>query len=135
MPARTSRRRPSGQQLCFSDDFFDTPLPAPARSVTECTAGASRRLPVDPPPVQAPPAFNRSDHDDFTTPANAYEMRARLRNSLTALSTATLLMVRHAPDSKVVGELSAIMRRQITLLTCQIQTLEDIASHCESAEL
>ena len=122
MHHRAPVRRVPSRQLSFSDAIFSAEHSAQPSASMRAAALAPR-----PETAQLDTAVH--------APSNAYELRAGLRNSLTALSTATALLIRHAPDSKMVGELSAVMLRQIDFLAQQIQKLEGIAAHCEAAEI
>ena len=129
-PSR-SRRQARGPQLSFGDDFFfSLPAATPAVRDKDCRVRATVASSAGPgrASLAAEDAAARAT-------SNAYELRACMRNSLTALTAATALLVRHAPDSKVVGELSAVMLRQIDVLAQQVHVLEAIAVHCESAPI
>lgn len=126
MRTRTRQNPPAHRQLSFGDLLFcaePSPVPPGARPQAA--------------PDLRPAAQAAGTQGEWAAhaPSNAYELRANMRNCLAALSTTTALMLRHAPASPQVGELSAVMRRQIEMLTQQIGAMEGISAHCESAEL
>lgn len=127
---RPRRTRHASSQLSFDDALFS------ARAAGPVQRSDSIRRPHREEPVALDLNTSPGSAGSLQeASSNVRELRASLRNCLTALSTATTLMVRHAPEPAIVGELGEVVLRQVRLLSHQLQTLESMTSECDAAEV